>query len=56
MIWDEGSKDWVPRWGYKSKRQREEQREWLIEEKKTDKPFEGDEDPFLRKKRDGKLR
>ena len=56
MVWDEASKDWVPRWGYKSKKQRDEKREWLIEEKETDAPYVGDDDPFLRKSRDKKLK
>lgn len=56
MVWDEASKDWVPRWGYKSKKHRDEKREWLIEEKKTDAPFIGDDDPFLRKSREKKLK
>lgn len=52
MIFDEQSKEWKPRWGYK--RGNTDQNDWLIEHKPSET---GDfEDPFLKRKVDKRER
>jgi regulator of ribosome biosynthesis len=45
LVWDEASKDWVPRWGANSVKHKAEKQDWLIEV-----PLNSSEDPFEKKK------
>lgn len=52
MIYDERTKEWMPRWGYK--RANSDMNDWLIEHKPSET---GDfEDPFLKRKADKRER
>ena len=44
LVWDETSKDWVPRWGAKSAKHRADKQDWLVEV-----PLNSSEDPFEKK-------
>ncbi|KAF4664556.1 Rhodanese- sulfurtransferase [Perkinsus olseni] len=54
MVWDETSKDWVPRWGPNSIKHNQEKMNWLVEvdEDRGDNPYE---DPFAKQKAIEKL-
>lgn len=52
MVWDETTKDWVPRWGYKSKKQIEEKHNIIMEYGPNDDIYE---DKFERQKLEKKL-
>lgn len=45
LVWDEASKDWVPRWGANSAKNRAEKKDWLVEV-----PLNSTEDPFEKKR------
>ena len=45
LVWDEASKDWVPRWGAHSIKHKAEKQDWLIEV-----PANSSEDPFEKKR------
>ena len=45
IVWDEASKDWVPRWGANSVKHKAEKQNWLIEV-----PANSSEDPFEKKR------
>lgn len=49
MVYDDITKDWVPRFGHKSVKKIEEKHNWLMEEK----PGEGN--PFQKRKEEKKL-
>jgi regulator of ribosome biosynthesis len=45
LVWDETSKDWVPRWGANSAKHRAEKQNWVVEV-----PLNSNEDPFEKKR------
>lgn len=45
LVWDEASKDWVPRWGANSAKNRADKKDWLVEV-----PLNSSEDPFEKKR------
>ena len=45
LIWDEASKDWVPRWGANSAKHKAEKHNWLVEV-----PLNSSQDPFEQKR------
>lgn len=52
MVYDAITKDWVPRYGYKSVKKIQEKQDWVLE----DKPSHGDLDPFTYKSQQKKLK
>ena len=44
LVWDEASKDWVPRWGANSIKHKADKQDWVIEV-----PMNSNEDPFEKK-------
>lgn len=45
LVWDEASKDWVPRWGANSAKHRSDKQDWVVEV-----PLNSSEDPFEKKR------
>ena len=45
LVWDETSKDWVPRWGANSIKHKQDKQDWVIEV-----PANSTEDPFEKKR------
>jgi regulator of ribosome biosynthesis len=45
LVWDEASKDWVPRWGANSIKHKADKQNWLVEV-----PLNSSEDPFEKKR------
>ncbi len=50
LVYDEASKDWVPRWGANSAKHRAEKQDWVMEV-----PLNSSEDPFEKKRVAGQL-
>lgn len=50
LVWDEASKDWVPRWGANSIKHKADKQDWVVEV-----PLNSSEDPFEKKRLAGQL-